>query len=195
MAWLIVVAVLFIIGIIPIGVNAKYDEAGAAVRLIAGPVRITVYPAKTKMTEQKKPVKKESSSPKKQNKGGKYEDFIPLLRLVLDLLVDLRYKIRVNNLRFKLILAGDDPCNLAVNYGRAWIALGNLIPQLERVFTIKKRNLEVECDFSADMTTVLFGIDITITIARLLTLGVKHGFRILKEYLRVMNKRKGGSNV
>ena len=195
MAWLIIVAVILLIGIIPIGVNVSYDETGCVARLIAGPIRITVFPKVAKKKSGRKAVKKQPNSMSTQQKGGSYKDFVPLLHLILDLLVDLRYKICLNDLRLKLILAGADPCDLAVNYGRAWMALGNLMPQLERVFTIKKRDLEVECDFTADMTTVLFNMDVTITVVRLLHLGVRHGFRILKEYLRVMNKRKGGANV
>lgn len=195
MAWLAVLAVVLLIGLIPIGVNVAYDERGALVRLIAGPVRVTVFPKTAKHKTKAKSPKADKGLPKARQKGGDYKDFVPLLRLILDLLVDLRHKILVNHLRFRLVLAGDDPGDLAINYGRLWAALGNLMPQLERVFTIRKRDLEVECDFTADTTTVLFAVDITITIARLLHLGCRHGIKILKEYLRVMNKRKGGAGV
>lgn len=194
MAVFVVFAVLFLLGIIPIGINAQYNESGVAASLIAGPVRLLVYPKDRQAVKPERSGKKKATT-STQQKGGSYKDFIPLVHLVLDLLVDLRHKIRVNNLQFKLILSGDDPCDLAVNYGRAWAALGNLMPQLERVFTIRKRDLEIECDFAGDRTTVLFSIDITITVARLLYLGFRHGFQILKEYMRVMNNRKGGANV
>ena len=195
MAWLAVLAVVLLIGLIPIGVNAAYDERGALVRLIAGPVRIAVFPKTAKDKTKAKSQKTDKSLTKARQKGGDYKDFVPLLHLILDLLVDLRHKILVNHLRFRLVLAGDDPSDLAVGYGRAWAALGNLMPQLERVFTIKKRDLEVECDFTADTTTVSFSADITITVGRLLHLGCRHGIKIFKEYLRVMNKRKGGAGV
>ena len=44
-------------------------------------------------------------------------------------------------MRLKVVLAGGDPCDLSLNYGRAWIALGNIMPHLERYFVIKKRTL------------------------------------------------------
>lgn len=60
-----------------------------------------------------------------------------MVKVALNFLGDFRRKLRVNRLELKLILAGGDPCDLAVNYGRAWTAVGNLMPQLERLFVIK----------------------------------------------------------
>ena len=98
-------------------------------------------------------------------------------------------------MELKLILAGDDPCDLAVNYGKAWAALGNLMPQLERVFIIKKRDLEVECDFTADQTLVFARLDLTITLGRLLHLIVVYGIRLLRQYLSIVKTRKGGAKL
>ena len=120
-------------------------------------------------------------------------DFLPLVKLALELLNCFRRKLRVDNLRLKLVLAGDDPCDLAVNYGRAWAALGNLLPRLERVLVIRKRDLNVECDFTADSTVVTAGLDITITLGRLIALAVVYGLRGLKEFLSISKKRKGGA--
>ena len=47
------------------------------------------------------------------------------------------------------MLGGGDPCDLAINYGKAWAALGNLWSRLEQFFVIKKRDVEIQCDFEA----------------------------------------------
>ena len=104
-----------------------------------------------------------------------------------------RRKLRVNVLELKLIMAGNDPCDLAVNYGKAWAALGNLLPRLERVLVIKKRDLEVECDFTSNETLVTARLDLTITLGRLLALGVVYGIRALITFLKIKKKRKGGA--
>ena len=96
-------------------------------------------------------------------------------------------------MELKLIMAGDDPCDLAVNYGRAWAAVGNLMPQLEKWFVIKKRNIEVECDFEATQTLVIARLDLTITLGRLLTAVFKAAIRGLVEFLKLKKKRKGGA--
>ncbi len=200
MGWLIALGVIGLLLIIPIGVSAKYDHNGAFVHLILGPVRLTVFPRKRKSKDSasKDEDDKEQSGKsdgKKEKSGGSIWDFKSLLDLILDLLTDLRRKLRVDRLELKLILAGDDPCDLALNYGRAWTALGNIMPTIERYFVVKKRDLEVECDFTSQSTLIFARMDLTITLGRVLSLGGWHGFRLLREYFRIMNQRKGGAKT
>ncbi len=128
-----------------------------------------------------------------EKKGGSWTDFLPFVKLGLNFLGNFRRKLRIKRLELKLILAGDDPCNVAVNYGRAWAAVGNLMPQLERLFVIKERNVEVECDFTTSETKVFAHLNISITLGRLIALIVSYGLRALKTYLSISNKRKGGA--
>lgn len=200
MGWLIALGIIGLLLILPIGVSARYDHTGAIVRLILGPIRFTVFPrkkkSKTDNTKNEKAINQsESNKSKKDKTGGSIWEFKSLLDFALDLLTDLRRKLRVNRLELKLILAGDDPCDLAINYDRSWIALGNLMPTIERYFLVKKRNLEVECDFTSSNTLIFARMDLTITLARVLSLGIWHGFRILREYTRIMNQRKGGAKT
>ena len=92
-------------------------------------------------------------------------------------------------------MAGGDPADLAINYGKAWAAVGNLWPRLETWFVIKKRNVEVECDFEGSETTVSARLDLTITLGRILSLVVRYAIRGLKEFLNFRKKRKGGITV
>ena len=204
MGWLIAAGVLILLAILPLGVSVQYDVNGPRIFAAIGPVRYKVFPGKQKAkkpeAENKKDTKKKEkkSADKKENSkqnGGKLSDFIPLVRLALDFLVTFRRKLRVNCLELKLTLAGGDPADLAQNYGKAWIALGNLIPQLERFFVIKKRNLEVECDFVGSETMIVARLDITITLGRLLALATVYGFRGVREFLKLMKIRKGGANI
>ena len=217
MGWLVTLGVIFFLAVLPLGVSVKYDADGALVRVILGPVKLTVFPRPKKKKKEKKekeptpqPVqqaKEEAALPKppqppkpektkeasQKEKGGSLTDFLPLVKVALDFLGDFRRKLRVNHLVLKLILAGDDPCDLAVNYGRAWAALGNLMPQLERLFVIKKRDVEVECDFTAAQTLVIARLDLTITLGRVLALAAVYGLRAVKEFLTIQKKRKGGA--
>lgn len=203
--------VLLALAVIPLGVRIRYNDAGFLLRVIAGPVKITVFPRKKKPKKQKTKQKKQKAGkrpestdsgdtppqapkpvPEPKEKGGSLTRFLPLVKLGLKFLGDFRRKLRVDNLFLRLILAGDDPCDLAVNYGRAWAAVGNLMPQLERLFVIKKRDIQVECDFTAEEISVIAHVDITITLGRLLTLAVVYGIRVLFEFLSM--KRKGGGD-
>ena len=120
---------------------------------------------------------------------------IDIVQTIIKFLDHFRRKIRVDHLELKILLAGGDPCDLAVNYGKSWIALGNLMPQLERVFVIKKRNLEVECDFCGEKTNIYARMDATITMARVLHLLTWHGIKIIKQLLQLKKLREGGANL
>ena len=198
MGWLVALAVIVLLAVAPLGVSARYDSGGALAYIIAGPVRVRVYPArkKKKQKPQNKPVQKQATaSPKPEKRsGGSVKDFLPIVKLILELLSDFRRKLRVDRLELNVILAGDDPCDLATNYGKAWTALGNLWPHLERLFVIKKRDVQVQCDFEASEITVKARLDLTITLGRLLALGGRHGVRILKEFITLKNK-KGGATI
>ena len=211
MGWLIALGILAALAILPLGVSARYNANGLLVKVIAGPVRFTVFPLRKK---EKKEVKKTEEAPKPvsepalqnppappkpkeeptgEEKGGSFLDFLPLVKLALDFLGDFRRKLRLDNLELKLIMAGGDPANLAINYGRAWAAVGNLMPHLDRLFVIKKRDIEVECDFTGTETLVIARLDLTITLGRILSLVVVYAIRALKELLNIKKKRKGGA--
>lgn len=204
MGWVIFAGVLLLLAILPLGVWIRYDEAGPLVRVVAGPLKITVFPVRKKKAaapkKEKAPKpeptqKRKEQQPAKKAKGGSLTDFFPLVKVALDLLGDFRRKLRVDELYLRLVLAASDPCDLAVNYGRAWAAVGNLLPQLERFLVIKKRDVAVECDFTASQTLVTAQLKITITLGRLVALAAVYGFRGLKEFLKLKKKRKGGATV
>lgn len=205
MGWLIAFLIIFLLAILPLGASVKYNSDGPLVRIIAGPIRFKVFPMKKKEKKEKKPKEKKEKAKKepqkskdkpkeeKKEKGGSLLDFLPLVQVGLDLLNDFRWKLRLNRLELKLIMAAEDPADLGINYGRAWAAVGNFVPMLERSFVIKKKDIEVECDFTTRETLVIARLDITITLGRLIALAVVNGIRGLREFLKIMKKRKGGA--
>lgn len=213
MGWLITLGIVLLLAVLPIGVRLRYNSEGIVLKILAGPVKITLLPRTTKKKKEKKkketkaakepaeenlpkppqPPKQPKEKKPKAEKGGSLLDFLPLVKTALDFLGDFRRKLRLDNLYLRLILAGDDPCDLAVNYGRAWAAVGNLLPQLEKWFVIKKRDIEVECDFETSQTLVIAHLDLTITLGRLLAAVVRFAVRALIEYLKFRKKRKGGA--
>lgn len=213
MGWWITLGVVTLLAILPLGVRVCYDSAGPLVKVLLGPVEIKVYPRPKKTEKPKKETKKQPEAapapeeahlpkppqppapktPPKKEKGGSLKDFLPFVKLGLDFLVDFRRKLRVKQLYLRLILAGEDPCDLAVNYGKTWTAVGSLIPALERWFVIKNRDVEVACDFTASETLVVARLEITITLGRLLSLAAVYAVRGIREFIVFRNKRKGGA--
>lgn len=197
MAWLIAIGILVLIAILPVGVRLVYQKEGAVCSLLFGWINIRLFPKEKKVKEHKKTKKskKKSSAPKeKKQESGSWKDFIPLVKIGIEFLGKLRRKIRVKYLELNLVMAGEDPCDLALNYGRAWAGVGNVMPLLEQVFVIKKRNIQVQCDFTADETKVTARLDVTITVGRAVCLAVKYGYRAIREYFKIMKLRKGGAD-
>lgn len=198
MVLLIVLLCIILIGLIPLGVCAQYCQQGAQMWIVIGPFRFSVFPG-AKRKKRSKPsgnsVKKDGfeSHAQVKKKERTITDYFPIVRLVLDFLIDFRRKLIINDLQLKVILAGDDPCDLSLNYGRAWAALGNVMPQLERYFTIKKSELEIECDYVSESTLISGYIYLTITVGQILSIGVFHGIKLLQKYIQITRKAKDGA--
>ena len=210
MGWLIALAVLILLAILPLGASVLYDEDGPRVRVVAGPLKIQVFPLKKKPKKDKPKAEKPKKDKKpkkaapegekpepfpKPKTGGSWTDFLPLVRVALDLLNDLRRKLRVDHLKLHLTMAGDDPCDLAVNYGRMNASLATLIAQLERFLVIKKRDVHIDCDFAASETVILARLDLTITLGRILSIAAVYGVRALTTFLKIKKQREGGADL
>lgn len=218
MGWWIALGIIILLGILPIGVCVRYNEDGPLIKVIIGFIKLKVYPrnpGKPKKEKKQKP-KKEAAAPEKEKakqkkpaadiekkpeekkieekKGGSLTDFLPLVKIALQLVGELFSKtIHMDVLELNLVMGGGDPCDLAVNYGKTWTALGNLWPYLTRMFTIKKRDIRIQCDFMADKTLVTARVDVTITLGRLLSAVIRHGFRALVAFLKINKKRKAAA--
>ncbi len=211
MGWIITLGILVLLAVLPLGATVRYNADGISLKVIAGPARIPILPAKKKDPEEVKKKKEKKSAdktdkPKKEKKavqkteekdkekGGSITDFLPLVKTALKLLNSFRKKLRIKHLDLKLIMAGDDPCDLAINYGKANAALGNLWPMLEKCFVIKKRDVEIECDFESSETVIIARADITITLGWLLAIVFYYGLLAVKQFISISNKRKGGAS-
>lgn len=197
MGWLVAVGILILIGLIPVGLCGSYCSNGARLYLYIGFVRISLYPSKNndkKTNRQTKDGESAKGQKKMQNDdGGKLSDFLPIAKTVLEFFGELIKKIKVKKLVLQLTLGGSDPCDLSVNYGRTCAAIANFQPHLNRLFIIKKQEISVNCDYTAEESVVNACLDITICLARLLALVIRYGFRAVGQYLNLYNKRKGGA--
>lgn len=195
MGWLIALAAVCGLAFLPLGIRAIYRDSNPGVWLLIGPVRLRLYPGRPKKEKADKAEAKVKGdkTDKKSKKGRNAREFEPIVRTVLEFLDHFRRKIRVTRLELKVVLAGDDPCDLAVNYGRAWAALGSFIPQLERFVRIRKRDIEVECDFTADTTLVYARVDAALSLTAALYLLSRYGIRALRDVNTSKKLRKGGA--
>ena len=200
MTVLVILAVLVLIGCIPVGVDAAYGEGGVLLSAKIGFFRLQILPAKPKKPKKPKKAKKSkqqkpaaSSAPsaapdapaepaakKKLALPGGLNGILRLVNLALSTLGDLRRKLRVEELTLHVTFAGDDPADAALHYGPAWAAVGALMPALDRLFVIKKRDICPILDYNREQMSVDAHLILTITIGRALALGLKAGLGFLK---------------
>lgn len=197
MTLLVIFAVLVLIGCIPVGVDARYGADGIFLAAKLGSFRLQLLPQKPKK-KKKKPAKKQQPAAKPAKKKpaekkknpllpGGVDGLMQLLTLALDTLGDLRRKLRVNELTLHVTVPGsDDPAKAAMNYGRAWAAIGALTPAMERLFVIKKRDIRPELDYNETQMKADAHLVTTITIGRSLALALRAGVGFLK----ILNERK-----
>ena len=215
--WLVFLGIVCLIGIIPLGASVRFDGDGFRAAVIAGPVKIQLFPRTKKKSEPKAketeanaaqavPVTNEEQLPEgkpegapekklgKPKDGGSLLDFLPLLDVAMDMLASLVGRLRVNYLQLRLTLAGDDPCDLAVNYGRAQAAGATLLAKLNEWLIIQKQDVGIACDFTANETKIVARLDLTITVGRALAWAVGYGLKGLITFLKIKKQReKGGA--
>ena len=197
MGWLIAATIVFLLLCIPLGISAVYDGNGGSVYVIASVFKFLVYPRpKDPDRPAKEKVKKKETGgeAKKQttkNKGA-ISDFYPFIKLVLDFLCDFKRKLRVDHFQLYITLAGGDPADLALSYGKACASVGTFLPALNQFLIIKKQDVNVSCDFEGSNTTVEGRLDLTLTVGRLLSMVLRHGVKVIKEYFNFRKKRNGG---
>jgi hypothetical protein len=142
-------------------------------------------------TSGKTPSKKNAKKPGEDTPGGSLLDFLPLAKLALDMVGELFGRtLHIDVLYLKLTMGGEDPCDLAVNYGKACTALGNLWPRLEELLTIKKRDIQLQCDFEAAVSRINARVDLSITLGRVLGLLIGYGVKIAWGWFKIINNRK-----
>ena len=114
---------------------------------------------------------------------------LSLARLACDVLGDLRRKLRVEKLTI-YVRFGGDAAKAAINYGRAWAAIGALMPMLDRLFVIREREICPELCYEQKSMTLDTRLVMSITIGRALSLALRAGVKFLKF---MANNKKGGA--
>lgn len=191
MVLLLIVLIFFLIGRIRLGVRASYAEQNAEVTVRVGPIPIRLLPkpesgkkpSAEKPEKEKKEKKKESRFPKDP------QQILQLARLAVSVLGDLRRKIVVDELVLRITYGGADPADAAINYGRTWAVFGALIPVLDQIFQIKKRDIQPILDYNEPEKKLDAKISLFITVGRCISLLLRAGFGFLR-----LNWKKGSDN-
>ena len=191
---------LLLLLLLPVRLRVQYDGA-LQVHAGLGPVCLRLYPMKKRQKEPKKPQKPEknhSSAEKKAKKAKprKAPALLPekpSLQLILDL-VRLGLKavgamlrpISVPRLQLAVQVGGKDAYAVAMTYGELTAGLSALYPLLQRSLRIRKTDISVDADFTAE--TLRLQGDVTFSACPLRYLIAV--CRLLIAYLRLRRQEK-----
>jgi len=164
----IITAALLIIALLRFGMRIEYSSDGVLVELMAGPLRIKVYPSKKDdAAEGKKKKKKEKKEKKSARKKEKKKDAKPKKSLnigfkevkeiiphFLKMLGRIKKCLLINHLTLYFTVGGEDAAKIAKTYGVVNAAVGELLPILDNNFRIKKRDIQFFTDFINQKQTI-----------------------------------------
>lgn len=187
----IIAAIIVLLLITPVGVDAAFGGDGPfSLKLVAGPLRLTVLPKKPK--EKKKPAKPKSAKEKKPETpdGEKkpkaklaLEDIFALAKIALTALGRFRRGLSLDVLTLRLTAGAPDPYDAVMQYNYLNAGLGVLLPLLSRAFTIRRRDVRTALDIGADGLTASGRLKATLRIGQLLHIANCALYALIKWYL------------
>lgn len=211
---LIIAAVLFLIGCVPVGVIFRYHEE-IELKLTILFIRIGILPkkplprkkrekaeaqkaakaakkAEAKEKKKKKQqaqsliVKPEPAKPKpKKPLTDRIAGLIPWARLGVRFVGEFFHrKLTVKRLYIQAVLAGGDPAKTAETVGRAWEAIGVAVPILEQAFRIKEKKIAVWPDFTASKTDLEAELRVRLRVGGVVLLVLKYACKALAQLIR-----------
>lgn len=194
--WIILIAillVLYLISRIRLGGRAKYGPDGFYAYVLAGPLKIQLFPMKPKdktKTEKPKKGKKPKEKPAKA-KGHEGEEtpgtvgrVLKLLPVVAEAAGALKRKIRIDHLVLTVIWGAEDAASAALGYGKANALLGMIWPLLDNNFKVKKCDWNVDVDYGKTSPEFTADAAITITVGQILSFVIHYGVKLLMNWSR-----------
>jgi len=187
--FLALLALIFLILILRVGVVLEYSDEGFLVELIVGPVSRRLYPRDEKEKKPKKEKKppKPSKKPEPEKKGGAMSDFQGIWAFIKQIIIRLRHKFRMDELVVHVLAAGEDPVKVALSYGGVSAAMGMIIPVLEQNFNIKKRDIKSGFSFELKEPSIFFRAKLTMAVWQVIYVGLP----AIRDYIRLRNKEGG----
>ncbi|MDE7244854.1 MAG: DUF2953 domain-containing protein [Oscillospiraceae bacterium] len=165
-----ILLILAVILLTPVRARVSYQQGELEARLRYGPLNILLFPLK----KPEKPEKKKKKPKKKKKKDGKkktkakinreqifytIEKLPPILGRALK---RVGHRIVVTPLHVDVLIAGTDPVDTAVLYGRLATALSAGLPVLQRALRIREQEINLYPDFAGDQ--MQFAVDAGISI-------------------------------
>ena len=196
----IILLIFILIGFLRVGALMQFGDE-LRVRLLIGPFRFTLLPAKKKKekTPQKAKEKKSEGQERRQKKKPSLpkpskEDLKDLITTALSALKETAKRtckrLRIDPLEILVVFGGTDPADIAQTYGYASAAMWGVMPHLEDLFRIPDPSLHLRMDYSAEKTRAEGTVGLSLRIRDGLHISLALLIPMLKWYLRYKKAHK-----
>ncbi len=190
LAWIIVLAVLLLLLMLPIGADAAFGDDGFSLELKLGPLRRQLLPSQKPKAKNAKKKKRRDASVSADEKKPKrkmkltLDDILELLHIALKTLDRFRLHLSVDLFQLHWIAGAEDPYDAVLQFGRVNEALGLLRPSAHRVLNVRRDDLLTELDFAADRPKISGRIILSIQIWEIILLALCAGGSAAGWYIR-----------
>lgn len=192
--WIILGAVVILVAaalLLPLAVRLTCDRGALAVRVRLGPVERTLWPRPPKQEQQPSKPKKQKKSAKSGEPAAGGEKKRPTrqqLLYALDTLPPILgralrrtgRRIRVEPLKLHLLLAGPDPADTALLYGRLEAALAAGLPVLHRLVRIREQDIRLFLDFQEEHMDCIADVGVSLRVGDALAVVLCAALSLLK---------------
>jgi len=168
-------AVIILIALLRFGVSVEYSGEGFYVVANAGPLSLQVYPRREKpgltrkmvarkvRRDLKKAEKKAKKKPE-EKKPGRLKDYLETVPAIWADLGRLRRRLLIKRLTVRYTAAGPDPAATAQLYGAATAVFAVVLPAIDRLFRVRRRDLQTAVDFQADEQLLFVSADVSLAV-------------------------------
>ena len=178
---LLILAIFWLLGRVRLGGDVEYSVDGLRARVRLGAFHLVVFPVKKKEKKQKeeKPKEKKPKPPKekKPKQGGGLERFKRYVSLGCEAAGALKRRIRIDDLKLDLLMAGEDAYKVAMGFGNANAALGMLWPLLDQNFEVKDHRFRTAVDFLKQKPEIYAFAAFSARIGQLISFLIRYGIR------------------
>lgn len=187
---LTLLALLLVLLQIPVSVRFSYQDGAPEAALRYGPMRLSLFPGKKepdgdRPEEKKKPEKK--PKPKKKGRRINREQILYALETLPPILGRALRRtgrsVRIRPLKIYVLVAGYDPADTALLYGRLEAALHGGLPLLRQAVRISEEDVRLYLDFTKRQMDVIADVGVSLHPGSLAWVGLRAAASLVKWFL------------
>lgn len=187
---LTLLALLLVLLQIPVSIRFSYQDGAPEAALRYGPMRLSLFPGKKEPVgdrpeEKKKPEKK--PKPKKKGRRINREQILYALETLPPILGRALRRtgrsIRIRPLKIYVLVAGYDPADTALLYGRLEAALHGGLPLLRQAVRISEEDVRLYLDFTKRQMDVIADVGVSLRPGSLAWVGLRAAASLVKWFL------------